>query len=204
MKNSDNQISQTDTVIVFSDRISLSGIHSDEFGGTSFKPISLMLDNITIFRDSINEYWLSGFESDQYPKLLTCADGSFQLLIEVDERPNSNELLRINISTNGQIHHDRLPIFRWQPIDLDNDGKLELYGVLTNGETIASGDTAFYNPTLVYELNGNCISLDSSATVEKNKKIWGMFYGYYYNDTLLLPLIEKNGKGWKGSRQTLD
>jgi len=176
-----------DTVVVVSDHLKLTGQHSDDFGGKSFNPISVFLDNKLIFKDSLNEYWLTGYESNQYPKFSSCRDGSFQLLIEVDERPNQNELARLTISINGQLHQDRLPIFNWNPADIDNDGKLEVSGILTNGETIANGDTAFYNPTLVYELADNCLSFDSLATIEKNKKIWGQFYGYQYNDSLLLP-----------------
>jgi hypothetical protein len=192
-RNSKDLISRADTIIVFSNRIKLTGKHSNDFGGTSFKPISILFDNKVIYRDSLNEYWLTGYASKQYPKLLKCADGSYQLLIEVDERPNENELTRLTIYQNGNIIQDRLPIFNWSPTDIDNDGKLEVSGILTNGETIASGDTAFYNPTLIYKLTDNCLSLDSLATIEKNKKIWGQFYGYYYNDTLLLPF---NRKEW--------
>ena len=182
-----NYTDGADTSIAFSDRIILSGMHSKEFGGASFKPITISFDNKIIFRDSSNEYWLTGYSSKQYPKLLKCTDGNCQLLIEVDERPNQNELARLTISSNGQLHQDRLPIFNWNPADIDKDGKREVIGILTNGETIADGDTAFYNPTLVYELTDNCLSLDSLATIEKNKKIWGQFYGYQYNDSLLLP-----------------
>lgn len=192
-QNSSDLTSGADTVIVYSDHIKLSGQHSDDFGGTSFKPISVFFDNKLIFKDSLNEYWLTGYESTQYPKLLMCADGSCQILIEVDERPNSNELIQLTISKDGKLLQDRLPIFNWNPADIDKDGKLEVDGILTNGETIADGDTAFYNPTLVYELTDNCLSLDSSATREKNKKIWGQFHGFYYNDTLLLPF---NRREW--------
>ena len=182
-----NLTSGADTAIAFSDRIILCGQHSDEFGGTSFKPITILFDNKIIFRDSLNDYWLIGYSSKQYPKSLKCADGNCQLLIEMDERPNQNELARLTVSNNGQLHQDRLPIFNWNPADIDKDGILEVSGILTNGETIANGDSAFYNPTLVYELTDNCLSLDSLATIGKNKKIWGQFYGYQYNDSLLLP-----------------
>lgn len=182
-----------DTIVVFSDHIKLSGQHSDDYDGKSFNSISVFFNNKLIFKDSLNEYWLNGYGSTQYPKLLMCTEGSCQLLIEVDERPNQNELVRITISKEGKLIQDRVPIFNWNPLDIDNDGKLEVDGILTNGETIANGDTAFYNPTLVYELTNNCLSLDSSATIEKNKKIWGQFMGYHYNDTLLLPF---NRKEW--------
>jgi hypothetical protein len=181
------KISPTDTVIVFSDHVKLIGQHSKDFGGTSFNPISIIFYDKIILKDSINEYWLTGYESDQYPKYLNCSDSSSQLLIEVDERPNSNELFRLKISNDGQIQQDRLPLFSWSPKDIDNDGKLELFGNLTNGETIANGDTAFYNPILVYEFSNNCLNLDSSSTIKLNRGLWSKFYGYYYNDTLLLP-----------------
>ena len=185
------KISPTDTVIVFSDHVKLIGQHSEDFGGTSFNPISILFDDKIIFKDTINEYWLTGYESDQYPKYLHCSDSSSQLLIEVDERPNNNELFRLKISNDGQIQQDRLPLFTWSPKDIDHDGKLELFGSLTNGETISNGDTAFYNPTLVYEFSINCLTLDSTSTIKLNKGVWSKFYGYYYNDTLLLP-FKKN------------
>lgn len=184
---SPNTTSQTDTVVNFSDHVKLIGQHSKDFGGTSFNPISIFFNDKIIFKDSLNEYWLTGYESDQYPKYLHCSDSSSQLLIEVDERPNNDELFRLKISNDGQTQQDRLPLFFWNPTDIDNDGKLELIGTLTNGETIAYGDTAFYNPTLVYEFNITCLTLDSSSTINLNSGIWGKFYGYYYSDTLLLP-----------------
>jgi hypothetical protein len=182
---------ETDTVVVYSDLIKLMGQHSDDFGGASFKRISVFFENKLIFKDSLNNYWLTGYESTQYPKLLKCSDGSYQLLIEVDERPNQNELIQLIISKDGKLTQNRLPIFNWNPIDIDADGNLEVDGTLTNGETIANGDTAFYNPVLVYELTDNCLVFDSTTTIEKNKKIWGQFHGYSYNDTLLLPFNRK-------------
>jgi hypothetical protein len=182
-----NTTSQTDTVVNFSNHVKLIGQHSKDFGGTSFNPISIFFYDKILFKDSLNEYWLTGYESDQYPKFLHCSDSSYQLLIEVDERPNNDELFRLKISNDGQTQQDRLPLFFWNPTDIDNDGKLELTGTLTNGETIANGDTAFYNPTLVYEFSNNCLTLDSSSTIKLNKGVWSKFYGYYYNDTLLLP-----------------
>jgi len=192
VKKSDNLTSGADTTIVLNDFIKIIGQHSDEFGGTSFNPISVIFGDKIIFQDSLNEYWLKGLDSDQYPKILSCADGNYQLLIEVDERPNQNELMRLTISKDGKARQDRLPIFSWQPKDIDNDGKLEVSGILTNGETIADGDTAFYNPILIYEITDNCLELDSTSTIEKNKKIWGQFHGYYYNDALLLPFDRNN------------
>ncbi|HBF87827.1 MAG TPA: hypothetical protein DDX39_04215 [Bacteroidales bacterium] len=191
-QNSNDLTIEPDTVIVFSDLIKFTGQYSNDFGGLSFKPISVFFDDKLIFKDTINEYWLTGYESTQYPKFLKCADGSCQLLIEVDERPNQNELTQLTISKDGKIEQERLPVFNWNPVDIDNDEKLELSGILSNGETIENGDTAFYNPTIVYELTDNCLTLDSLATIEKNKKIWGQFYGYHYNDSLLLPFDRRD------------
>jgi hypothetical protein len=186
-QNSNDLTSGADTIICVSDHIKLYGQHSDDFGGSSFKPITVSYNDKVVFQDSLNEYWLTGYSSKQFPFFLKCTNGDYQLLIEVDERPNQNELARLTVFKNGKLHQDRLPLFNWNPADIDNDGKLELEGVLTNGETIANGDTAFYNPTLVYELVDNRLTLDRLATLEINQRIWGKFYGYYYNDTLLLP-----------------
>jgi hypothetical protein len=186
-QNSNNVSSSIDTVIVVSNHIKLSGYHSSDFGGTSFKPIIVSFDKKIVFQDSLNDYWLTGYSTKHYPKFLKCTNGDYQLLIEVDERPNKNELTSFTVTKNGQLYQARLPLFNWNPEDIDNDGKFELKGILTNGETIANGDTAFYNPTLVYELEDNRLTLDSSATLEINRRIWGKFYDYNYNDTLLLP-----------------
>ena len=190
-QNSDALAIRVDTIIVFSSHIKLTGQHSTEFGGTSFNPISIFSDNKLIFKDSTKEYWLTSNESTQYPKHLECADGNCQILIDVDERPNKNELVRLTITKDGKLTQDRLPIFIWNPLDIDNDKKLELEGVLTNGETTSNGDTAFYNPTLLYELTDSGLCLDSAATKEKNIKIWGQFYGYEYNEVFLLPILQK-------------
>ena len=153
-----------DTVIYFSSHIRIVGYRSEEFGFTSYNPIEIFLEKNKIFRDTINEYWLSGYTSKQYPRLLNCLDGNIQLIIEVDERPSQNDLQLFTISQDGKIKIEKIPIFDWNPKDINHDGKLEVMGVLTDGETIAQGDTAFYNPTLVYELSNRCLILDSSAT----------------------------------------
>ena len=184
--DSNNVLDKKDTVIYFSSHIRLIGHRSEGSGWTSFKPIEIFLDKNQIYRDTINEYWLTGYTSKQYPRLLNCLNGNVQLLIEVDERPFINDLQLFSIFKEGQIKMEKVPIFDWDPKDINHDGKLDVMGVLIDGETIAQGDTAFYNPTLVYELSTRCLKLDSSATIKMNEEIWGKFHGYHYNDSLLL------------------
>ena len=180
-----------DSIIYYSHHLKLIGQRSKDFGGSSFNPIEVIYNNKTIFTDTANEYWLSGYESNQYPRLLECSNGDLQLLIEIDERPNNNELQQITISKGGNVNLNKLPLFNWKPENMENDGKMKLRGVLTNGETIADGDTAFYNPVLVFEISNNCLILDSLSTEKINKRIWGNFYGFKYNDSLLLPFNKK-------------
>lgn len=190
--NKDNITSvRSDTVIDLSFEIRIIGQHSLDLGGSSFNPIAIIRDNVEVFRDTVSEYWLCGFESKDYPRLLQCSDGSVQILLEIDDRPNINYLNQITISNEDKVVIRQLPVFQWEPKDIDNDGKLEVSGFLTNSESIANGDSVIYNPKLVYEISNNCLIFDSITSIEINKDIYGKFYGFYYNEDIVLPYKEK-------------
>jgi len=178
---------KSDTVIILSSEIKIIGQHSRDLGGSSFNPIVITKNDVEVFHDTSNEYWLSGLESKEYPKLLSCSDGSVQILIEIDDRPNINELKQIIITKYSKVVLNLLPVFLWNPKDINNDGKLELTGFLTDSESIANGDSIVYNPKLVYEFSNNCIAFDSLATIKLNKELYGDFYGFSYNESIILP-----------------
>jgi hypothetical protein len=169
-----------DREIKLSDRILLTGNRSGEFGGNTFNPVALYLDNKLIFADSTREYLFNNI----YPKLLQGIDGSFQVLFEADNRPDLQTLKKITISADGSVSIADIPYFAWDTLDLDRDGKPEFSGYLTGIQSF--NDTAAYNPLLVYELTGNGIFLDTIATIKKNKSIWGNFYGFKFDENILL------------------
>ena len=180
-----NNVTKTnDTVIVLTKSINLIASEKDDIG---LRKIKLVNIGETIFNDTINGYLLS----KNYPKVLMCDNNTFQILLEVDNRPNFNTLKLLTINNNVISNTEEIPVFDWKPKDIDNDNILEISGYLTNGETISNGDTAFYNPKLIYKISKNGLILDSINTKLENIKLWGQFYGYLYNDTLLLKYDSK-------------
>ncbi|MDD4971276.1 MAG: hypothetical protein PHT07_17745 [Paludibacter sp.] len=45
-----------------------------------------------------------------------------------------------------------------------------------------------YNPIMYYKLTTTGFQLDSTLTIERNKVIYGEFYGYKYNAKIEMPI----------------
>ena len=152
---------------------------------TTFNYLEIFQNGKMIFKDTtLTEYIL---ENSLYPKLYDFKN-HFELLIEIDNRPNKNEIYKFLIENNKLVKIDTLPTFLTIPKDLDNDKKLEYAGfwdyVAVWGDSIKVTD---YNPIVFYEITKNGITLDSLTTIIVNTNIYGKFYGFYINENVEIP-----------------
>ena len=89
----------------------------------------IYLDNEIVFIDSISEYEIN----EKYPSIRKFKN-SFEILLNYNDRPSMNKLKQL-VFSNGKLEKEEfLPYFKMNPRDIDNDGKLELAGILYASE----------------------------------------------------------------------
>ena len=143
-------------------------------------------DGKEVFKDSsLTEY---AFSHKSYPKVMPAGPGAFELLLQVNDRPNLDYLRRLRIERNALTKTDSLPIFIGGPADLDGDEALERAGYWGGGEVWGENDSlTAYNPILYYEESPGGLRLDSTLTREKNGAIYGEFRGFDFNGNMPVP-----------------
>ena len=72
-----------------------------------------------IFADTLREY---EFGDKLYPIVLHTGADKYELLFEVNDRPNKNYLLRLFVQNDRVIRKDTLPTFITNAYDLNGDG----------------------------------------------------------------------------------
>lgn len=148
-----------------------------------FRGLKLWHNGEQIYTDTSTLYCL--FDS-LYPMLIETRPEEYELLLETDNRPQISHVNRIQIKKNKITRIEKLPIFECRDINLDNDKMLEFAGVLNFPDL--GDDFGPYAPILYYELTSEGIFLDTKLTIEKNKFIYGNFYGYEYSEKYKFPL----------------
>jgi len=139
-----------------------------------------------IYSDTLLEYELG---DKKYPITLQVGQKMFELLFEVNDRPNKNFLKRLTIKNEEVIKIDSLPTFISKATDLDNDGIKEYVGFWDWGEEWGDKELKTdYNPLLFYKITAAGLQLDSLLTKEKNTEIYGQFYGFKINEEIEFPI----------------
>jgi len=151
----------------------------EDFGDfTTYAYFKLERNNTVIYIDSSSTEYQ--FNSDVFPIILQTGDNSFELLFEINDRPNKNYLKRLFVSNDTLTGQDKLPTFETYPVDINDDGIDEFAGywdyaqIGSEGTNIVTG----YNPILYYSVTGNGLKLDSVLTKQRNEMIYGQFYGF--------------------------
>ncbi len=152
---------------------------------TNFGYIRLVQNSTVVYSDSLNEYEC---DNELYPILLKTDDTSYELLVEVTDRPNKNYLLRMSITKGKVVKTDKLPTFIAKPTDLNGDGVLEYAGYWAFNETWGE-DKAFtdYNPILYYSITKSGLKISYGLTKEMNTTIYGTFHGFEYSQNIDIP-----------------
>lgn len=125
------------------------------------------------------------FADNLYPIVRQLDEETFEILVEVNDRPSKNYLLYFKVRQDKVVSTERLPTFISKASNLDTDDNLEFAGFWDWGETWGeNGSLTAYNPLIYYELKPSGLSLDSTLTILKNKEIYGNFYGFEYNEKI--------------------
>jgi hypothetical protein len=137
---------------------------------------------------SLTEY---EFGDKLYPIFRQLDKKTFEILVEVNDRPSKNYLKYFKVYQDKIVSTEKLPTFISRASNLDTDDNLELAGFWDWGETWdENGLLTAYNPLIYYELRPSGITLDSTLTVSKNKEIYGDFQGFKYNEKIEIKTSE--------------
>ncbi|UYZ57537.1 hypothetical protein [Hymenobacter latericus] len=109
-------------------------------------------------------------------------------MLERNLRPNKNDLLLLTVDGNRVVRRQVLPTFDNPACDVDGDGRVEYAGIRDYAEAVDDPAKMSYNPILFYELRSTGWMLDSTATMQINKMLWGKFYGFQPKPNLQLQI----------------
>jgi len=181
--NNPNTIQKYKTFKLDFDFTVLAGKDEDFGDFKTYSLLHLKRKKETVFIDSsLTEY---EFRRELFPLIVKSGENSFELLLEINNRPNKNYLKRIFVQNNGMIKEDKLPIFESKPADINDDGIKEYGGYWEYAQVWGENDElTAYNPILYYNRTNSGFKLDSSLTKKRNEKIYGKFYGYSFNEEL--------------------
>ena len=137
---------------------------------------------------SLTEYEFGG---KLYPIVRLLDNETFEILIEVNDRPSKNYLKYFKVHQDKIVSTEKLPTFISKASNLDMDDNLEFAGFWDWGETWGdNGTLTAYNPILYYEFKPSGIIMDSTLTISKNKEIYGDFHGFEYNEKVEIKTSE--------------
>jgi len=137
---------------------------------------------------SLTEY---EFGDKLYPIVRQLDNETFEILVEVNDRPSKNYLKYFKVLKDKIVRTENLPTFISKASNLDSDDNLEFVGFQDWGETWGdNGSLTAYNPLIYYELKPIGLTLDSTLTISKNKEIYGDFYGFRYNEKIEIKTSE--------------
>jgi hypothetical protein len=116
------------------------------------------------------------FGDKLYPIIRPIGKETFEILVEVNDRPSKSYLTYIQVHQGKIVGIEKLPTFIASAANLDSDDYLEFAGFWDNGETWGENySLTTYNPIIYYELRPNGITLDTTLTNMKDKEIYGNF-----------------------------
>ncbi len=177
------QRKQPKKIVKLSHGFTLSLGNAEDFGDfVTYSYLRLSKNGATIYADKEKEYELS---DKHYPLLLKAGKNSFELLLEVNDRPSKSYLSKLSIRNNRLVKTEKLPTFLTKPFDLNGDRRLVCAGFLDYTQTWDDSLTC-YNPILFYVKDKSGIRLDSALTIKTNKEIYGGFYGFTYYENKVL------------------
>ena len=158
----------------------------------------LTRNNTIVYIDSsLTEY---EFGNVLFPIILKTGENSFELLFEINDRPNKNYLKRLFIKDNKLVNQDKLPTFEAKPKDINKDGIKEYAGFWNYSQVWGdNNDLTTYNPILYYSVTTIGLKLDSLLTKQRNEMIYGKFYGFSFSENYEQPksAAEKFGQELK-------
>ncbi|MDB5122306.1 MAG: hypothetical protein JWP94_435 [Mucilaginibacter sp.] len=129
-----------------------------------------------VFSDTTREY---EFGDRLYPIINKLNTNSYEILLEVNDRPNKNYLMHIMVSNNKIVKKSKLPTFIARAADLAGNKTLEYAGFWGYSEIWGDhNELTDYNPILYYKVTKDGIKIDTVLTIQKNTAIYGKFRGF--------------------------
>ena len=147
--------------------------------------IRLLQNGMQVYADSSSEYQPG---SNLYPLVIPAGDSSFEVLVEVNDRPNKSYLQRLFVANGKVTKTDKLPTFIAPAADLDGDGVLEYAGYWAFNETWGEEkELTDYNPIIYYAITPKGLKVNNDLTRKQNDTIFGFFHGYEYSQEIDIP-----------------
>ncbi|MFM6953085.1 MAG: hypothetical protein ACKOXR_08120, partial [Bacteroidota bacterium] len=104
---------------------------------------------------SLTEY---EFGDKLYPIVRQLDNETFEILVEVNDRPNKNYLKYFKVHQDKIVSSEKLPTFISKSSNLDTDDNSEFAGFWDWGETSGdNGSLVVYNPIIYYDLRPSCM-----------------------------------------------
>lgn len=148
--------------------------------------IRLLQNGQKVYADSSFEYEP---QSSLYPLVIPAEDNSFEMLVEVNDRPNKSFLQRLFVANGKVTKTDKLPSFIAPAADLDGDGVPEYAGYWANNETWGEEkEFTDYNPIIYYSITPKGLKVNNDLTRKQNDTIFGFFHGYEYSQEIDIPV----------------
>lgn len=154
----------------------------EDFGNfATYTFFELTSENKKIYTEnSLTEY---EFGDELYPIVIKTGADSYELLFEINDRPNKNYLKRLFIKNDSVYNEDKLPTFIAKPKDVDNDGVKEYAGFWDYAQVWGENNNlTAYNPIIFYKITKVGLRLDSTLTMKINEEIYGKFYGFSFSE----------------------
>ena len=172
--------------IKLANELSINIDEEEDFDGfKTYAFIEVVHHNKIIYTDSTEEY---EFGDKLYPIVNELDNDGYEVLLEINDRPNRNKLKYLKIQGGKIIADKELPTFIAKASNLDRDSLLESagywdYAPATESQNNISKTT--YNPIIYYEWTNDGLRLDSTLTIQKNTEIYDTFKGFdFIDDTI--------------------
>ena len=180
----------TPQILDLSHGFKIKASHGENFG--KFKTYSYLEtwhNNLKIFADTTAEY---EFDEKPYPIFNMLKPEVFELLIQINDRPNKDKLLFLRIENDRVVKHEKLPTFDGNPEKIN--GLLYYSGRWDDSEVWEKNGKEYgpYNPTIYYKFTPDGIKLDSALTILRNKEKYGKFHGFHYDEKIGYPTTHGN------------
>ncbi len=160
----------------------------EDFGTFStYSSFTLIHNGKVVFVDTSQAEY--EFGDKLYPIIYALDSITFEILVEVNDRPNKNYLKYFKINNDSIIELKKLPTFITKPLNFGQDGNLEFAGFWDYNEVWGeNGSITDYNPILFYKITKEGLVLDTVLTIKTNKAIYGSFKGFHYSEKYDIPI----------------
>ena len=159
-------------------------IFSDDSSSPTY--LTIKYNNRQIYSENSREdYYYYVFNDSLNPTIISFGNELYELFLELDNRPNKETLKMLKIQSGKVVDSAMFPTFCAKQSHLFNDKRLVFAGIWDYGEEwtdSSNNEFITYNPILYYEVGNSGLVLDSAETIERNKKIYGKFYGFGYDE----------------------